>query len=210
MNLGLNVLVYSDENSAQSTISDILNNAEHTVTCADKTQTLLLKAVEASQPDALVIVLDSDTQNTATCLKSLATIHQLSPVPIVVFDDVFNVSVMSQLIASGVSAYVSGELEWTRVAEILTTAHARFKRSHALEAELVRTKEALASRKWVDQAKALLIEQRGMSEADAYATIRKMAMDSGQKIEDIAKNIVEMSHLWFSQELASKNTQQTG
>ena len=61
--------------------------------------------------------------------------------------------------------------------------------------ELTSAKRQLESRKWVDQAKALLIEKQNMTEQQAYGAIRKMAMDNGQKMEDVAKNLISMMQL---------------
>ena len=44
-------------------------------------------------------------------------------------------------------------------------------------------------RKIVDQAKAILIKSRGLSEADAYALLRRTAMNQNRKIAEIAQSL---------------------
>jgi len=42
------------------------------------------------------------------------------------------------------------------------------------------------------------MENKGMSENDAFHSMRKTAMDSGQKMEDVAKTIISiMKNLQF-------------
>ncbi|MEO2005904.1 MAG: ANTAR domain-containing protein, partial [Candidatus Poribacteria bacterium] len=47
-------------------------------------------------------------------------------------------------------------------------------------------RSALAERKAIDEAKALLMKKRGIDEPAAYVALRKAAMDSGRRIGDVA------------------------
>ena len=69
---------------------------------------------------------------------------------------------------------------------------ARFKAFHKLKDELNDTKHQLESRKSIDLAKRLLMKTNKVSEEQAFHSMRKTAMDTGQKLEDVAKTIVSM------------------
>ena len=51
-------------------------------------------------------------------------------------------------------------------------------------------KSELADRKRIDRAKAILMRTRGMSEPDAYALLRKTAMNQNRRIADIAESLI--------------------
>ena len=51
-------------------------------------------------------------------------------------------------------------------------------------------KIALEERKYVDQAKNIIMNKYNISEKEAYTYIRKTAMDKGCKIGEIAKFII--------------------
>ena len=51
--------------------------------------------------------------------------------------------------------------------------------------ELEEARSQLESRKLVDRAKGILMKTRGLSEADAYALLRKTAMNENRKIAEI-------------------------
>ena len=53
----------------------------------------------------------------------------------------------------------------------------------------------LEDRKVIDQAKAILIKSRGLSEADAYALLRTTAMNQNRKMVDIAQSLVTAAAL---------------
>lgn len=59
-----------------------------------------------------------------------------------------------------------------------------------LLSETITLKEALAARKIVEKAKGLLMKQQHISEDEAYALIRKKAMDTKKTMQDVAEAIV--------------------
>lgn len=56
--------------------------------------------------------------------------------------------------------------------------------------------QALQNRKQIDRAKGLLMEKRGLSEADAYAALRQQAMKQGVKLAEVARRIVPWPICW--------------
>ncbi|WP_135557172.1 ANTAR domain-containing response regulator [Paenibacillus cymbidii] len=55
--------------------------------------------------------------------------------------------------------------------------------------------QRIEERKWIDQAKAVLCEVKGISEAEAYEFLRKQAMKERKRIGDIAASIVKVYQL---------------
>lgn len=53
----------------------------------------------------------------------------------------------------------------------------------------------LEERKWVDQAKAILCEIKGISESEAYDFLRKQAMNERKRMGDVAASIVKVYQL---------------
>lgn len=59
-----------------------------------------------------------------------------------------------------------------------------------MESELSETKKALAERKQIERAKGMLMSTLGLTEVDAYKTMRSTAMEQKRKIIDVAENIL--------------------
>ncbi|WP_082053628.1 ANTAR domain-containing response regulator [Gordoniibacillus kamchatkensis] len=53
----------------------------------------------------------------------------------------------------------------------------------------------LEERKWIDQAKGILCEIKGISEAEAYDFLRKQAMNERKRMVDVATSIVKVYQL---------------
>ena len=67
----------------------------------------------------------------------------------------------------------------------------KYRQIKKMEKEFDKTKEALDDRKYVDRAKGLLMERRKMTEKEAYVYIRKLAMDKGNSMVEIAKTLLK-------------------
>lgn len=66
-------------------------------------------------------------------------------------------------------------------------------RMQGLRDELDDARRALDERKQVERAKQALMRDRQLSESEAYAALRKAAMDQGLSIEDVARRLLALS-----------------
>jgi response regulator NasT len=115
--------------------------------------------------------------------------------PIVMFTNDDDTSHVSEAVAAGVTAYIVDGLAPERIHPILTVAMARFRHQEALLAELDSARGELQDRKVIDRAKGLLMQRLGLSEPEAYARLRKAAMNKGVKLADIAQQMIDMAEL---------------
>ncbi|GLQ33976.1 two-component system response regulator [Amylibacter marinus] len=115
--------------------------------------------------------------------------------PVAMFVDQTDNQMMRAAIEAGVSAYVVDGLRKDRIKPVLETAVARFHAFARIKAELEATKTALAERKTIDRAKGLLMKSRDLSEDDAYALLRKTAMDQGRRVSEVAEALVTAAGL---------------
>ncbi len=147
----------------------------------------LVRCVRDAAPDVVIIDLGSPSRDT---LESLRAVSRDQPRPIVMFVDNSDDQMIEEAIRAGVSAYVIDGLSAKRVKPVLDVAIARFKEYQALRHELEKTKTSLNERKIVDRAKGILMEQRRISEDEAYKTLRKLAMDQNKRLVDVAQALV--------------------
>lgn len=149
-------------------------------------------AVERLDPEIIIIGADSPSRDT---LEHIAVMSQSSPRPIVLFTDDADRDRMQRAIRAGVSSYVVAGLSAPRLAPVLNVAVARFEADAALRAELAATRGELAERKTIERAKGILMSSRKLSEEAAYREMRKLAMDRGLRLAQIAERIIEARSL---------------
>lgn len=152
----------------------------------------LQSRVRECRPDVIIVDMDSPSRDT---LEQMRCIHRDQPKPIVMFSESEDRQLIQDAVQAGVSAYIVDGLGHKRVIPILEVAIARFNEFQNLRNELEETRVSLADRKRIDQAKALLMEQRGWTEKQAYQALRKMAMDRNLRMGQVAEQLVAMFEL---------------
>ena len=185
----LHILLIDENVQRAQSITAALDQSRYKISHLACSDAGLLKQVDQYQPDIIVIDIESPNRD---MLESLSTISSYNPKPVVMFSSQQDTQIINLSVQSGVSAYVVGNIDPQRVKPILDAAVARFRQFHKLKDELTQTKHQLESRMSIDQAKRLLMKSRGLSEEQAFHTMRKTAMDAGQKLEDVAKTIISM------------------
>ena len=145
----------------------------------------------ASEADPDVIVVDTAVADDDT----LDLVNRLAPEawPLVVFADESDSASLRSAIHGGVAGFVVRGADPDRLRPVLEVAIARFAKQRALLDELLEVKTALEDRKLLDRAKGLLMEKRSLSEHDAYAAMRKMAMDRSMRLVDVARRVIELA-----------------
>ncbi|MEQ9449418.1 MAG: ANTAR domain-containing protein, partial [Rhodospirillaceae bacterium] len=132
----------------------------------------LARKIEEIQPDVIFVDVDSPDRDT---LENMRSVSDVLPRPIVMFVEESGASLAEEALRAGVSAYIVDGLSEKRVKPILDVAILRFKVFQKMREELDKAKSDLASRKVVERAKGLLMEQRRLSEEDAYRLLRNTA-----------------------------------
>lgn len=117
------------------------------------------------------------------------------PLPLVIFANDPSEQSIHRAVRAGASAYVVDGLNAARIPAILQVAFARFQLMTDLRSELNVAQQKLAERKFVERAKGLLMKSRGLSEDEAYHTLRRMAMERNRRMGDVAKSVLEMAEL---------------
>jgi response regulator NasT len=185
----LRILLIDENQQRAESLTLALNNSRYKISHLASPNMSLLKQVDDIQPDIIVIDIESPSRD---ILESLSAISHYNPKPVVMFSAEQDTDTINQSIESGVSAYVVGDLQAERVKPILDAAVARFREFQKLKVELNDTKQQLASRNLIDQAKRLLMKKKNLSEDDAFKAMRKTAMDTGQKLNDVAKTLISL------------------
>lgn len=144
------------------------------------------------QPD--LIVVDAESQG-RDILEHVVMASRHERRPIVMFSDDEDTSHVRRAIAAGVSAYVAAGVPADKVKPVIDVAMARFEHEEKLRTELAEARNQLEERKVVDRAKGLLMTRQGLSEQDAYARLRKAAMDKGIKLADVAQRLLDAADL---------------
>ena len=101
------------------------------------------------------------------------------PLPIVMVTAYGERELVSRAVEAGVFGYLVKPFRETDLLPAIETARTRHQELVALREEADSLAEALAARKAIERAKGILMQREGLSEADAFARLRKASQISG-------------------------------
>jgi len=138
-------------------------------------------------PDVVLMELGNPSRDV---LEEYFAVSRALARPIAMFVDESDDEAIAASIDAGVSAYVVDGLSAHRIRPLIDVAVRRFNAFSRLQTDLAEARGRLADRDAIDKAKRILMDSRGITEPEAYAEIRKAAMNQARKIAEIADAIV--------------------
>ncbi|WEX11469.1 ANTAR domain-containing protein [Chelativorans sp. AA-79] len=188
----LSVLVI-DENTVRSAIIEAgLREAGYGKVHVVQDVNGIAQRIAEIEPDVIVIDLENPNRD---MLESMFNLSRAVRRPIAMFVDQSDAGAIEAAVDAGVSAYVVDGLRQERVKPIVDMAISRFNAYSRMARELEEARSELENRKLIERAKGILMRSRGVSEEEAYALLRRAAMNQNRKISEIAQSLILASGL---------------
>jgi len=181
------VLVAEDEALIRLDLVELLNDEGYEVVGqAGDGETAVAMAREL-EPDLVVMDIKMPVMSG---IEAAEIISDERIAPVVMLTAFSQRDLVEQAREAGVMAYVVKPFDASDVVPAIEMAMARFQELRAVEDEAADLQERLESRKLVDQAKGLLQDSFGMSEAEAFRWIQKQAMDMRKSMREVAEGVI--------------------
>jgi response regulator NasT len=94
---------------------------------------------------------------------------------------------------AGALAFLVKPFQRSDLVPAIEVAMGRFRELRTMTGEIDSLSEQLESRKFIERAKGVLIDEAGMSENDAFQFIQKTAMSQRSRMRDVADSILDGS-----------------
>ena len=188
----LSILIIDENRLRAAVIEDGLRDAGYAKLTVIHDVEGIARRITDIAPDVIVIDLENPNRD---MLESMFQLSRAVKRPIAMFVDRSDQAAIEAAVDAGVSAYVVDGLKRERVKPILDMAISRFNAFARMARELEDARSQLESRKLVDRAKGILMKTRGLSEAEAYALLRKTAMNQNRKISEISESLITAAGL---------------
>lgn len=186
-------IVIVDESPIRAAIlEDGLSEAGHVQVIRIEDMANLLARIYAIDPDVILIDLENPSRDV---LEQMFQVSRVVKRPVAMFVDQSDTASIQAAIDAGVSAYIVDGLKKERIKHILDMSIMRFNAFSRLEGELAQTKSALEERKVIDRAKGILMKAKNLTEEEAYALMRRTAMNENKKIVEIAQSIMTAAEM---------------
>ncbi|MBY6141907.1 ANTAR domain-containing protein [Leisingera daeponensis] len=152
----------------------------------------LARQIQMRDPDVVLIDIANPSRDV---LEELTLASGPKDRPVAIFADRSEDGLSAAAVEAGVSAYVVDGLQPARLKPVLDAAIARFRLFQRMRTELAEAKRALEERKVIDRAKGMVMKARGIGEDEAYALLRKAAMDQNKRVAEVAQALVTAAGL---------------
>ena len=192
MNQHLTVVVVEQNQERAFAIVDALKEAGDVDVSVIGNVSGLARKIATHSPDIVLIDIDNPSRD---MLEELTVASGPLERPVAMFVSGAAGGLAKAAVEAGVSAYVVDGLQAERIKPVIDTAIARFQVLRQMRTELAETRRALEDRKVIDRAKGLLMKAKGISEDEAYALIRKTAMNQNRRVAEVAEALVTASGL---------------
>ena len=184
----MRILVAEDETIIRLDLKALLERAGFDV-CAEARDGEEAVALAASeQPDLAILDVKMPELDGIEAARQILAER---PIPIVMLTAYGQDELVSRAVEAGVFGYLVKPFREQDLVPAIATARARHEELVAVRAEAESLQEALAARKAIERAKGLLMEKEGLSEADAFARLRKASQVSGRPLRVIAEAVID-------------------
>ena len=192
MSRNLTVVVVEQNRDRAIAIVDALKDSGDVDVFVIGSASGLARKIATHSPDIVLIDVDNPSRD---MLEELTVASGPMERPVAMFVSGAAGGLAKDAVEAGVSAYVVDGLQVERIKPVIDTAIARFQVLRQMRVELAETRRALEERKVIDRAKGLLMKAKGIQEDEAYALLRKTAMNQNRRVADVAEALVTASGL---------------
>ncbi|MCA0206268.1 ANTAR domain-containing response regulator [Pararhodobacter sp.] len=192
MTRGIDILVVEPDPTRARAVADALtaDGGCRVVILADVSS--LARRIAEMNPDVVLIDMENPSRDVIEDLSLAAGPKERA---VALFAPGGDTALMRAAIEAGVSAYVAEGVRPEVLRPVIDLAIAQFGQMQRLRTELEATRRALEERKLIDRAKGILMRARGLSEDEAYALLRKTAMDQKKRLAEVAAALVTAAGL---------------
>jgi two-component system, response regulator PdtaR len=181
------ILVAEDETIIRLDLIELLKNAGHDVCAEARDGSEAVELAREHEPDLAILDVKMPKLDG---IEAARRIMDERPIPIVMLTAYGQSELVGRAVEAGVFGYLVKPFRESDLLPAIQTASARHEELAALREEAESLSEALAARKSIERAKGLLMAKENLSEADAFARLRKASQVSGRPLKVIADAVI--------------------
>jgi two-component system, response regulator PdtaR len=184
----IRVLIAEDEALIRLDLKEMLEEEGYTVVAeVGDGQQAVEQALEL-HPDLVILDIQMPVLDGLSAADQIAS-NRIAPV--IVLTAFSQRELVERARDAGAMAYLVKPFSKNDLVPAIEVARARFAEMTALDAEVRTLEERLETRKIVEQAKGRLMEQQGITEAEAFRWIQRTAMNQRTSMKALAQSILE-------------------
>ncbi|MDQ8022822.1 MAG: ANTAR domain-containing protein [Moraxellaceae bacterium] len=188
----LKVLVIDELGSRARELCEGLAEAGYGVSAILRDMASVADSIRDHDADLILVHTDSPRPDG---LAQLAALQHATPRPVLMFATDSSETAIRAAMRAGASAYIVDGLYVERLAVLVRVSMARFDEHQSLKRERDDAARKLSERVTIERAKGVLMKARGLDEDEAYHSLRRLAMERGKRLGDVANDVLATADL---------------
>ncbi len=180
------VLIAEDEALIRMDLREMLEEEGHEVVGEARDGAEAIALATELRPDVVFMDINMPGVSGIEAAEHIGAEHIAPVVMVTAFSQA---GYVAEATAAGAMAYVVKPFTRADIVPAMTLAAARYAEANALADEVADLTERLETRKLVDKAKGVLMA-RGMTEAEAFRRLQKLAMDRRKTLREVAEAVL--------------------
>jgi len=182
----LRILIAEDESIIRLGLKRMLEEMGHTVVAANDGASAV-ELARRTQPDLAILDVRMPRLDGIQAAEAMVAER---PMPIILLTAYSDHKVIERARSAAILAYLVKPLREETLRPAIELARARFTEQQALAEEREAAAEALVTRDLVEQAKRILMERDGLTEAEAFQRIHRASRASRRSMRATAEAII--------------------
>lgn len=190
------VVIAEDEAIIRLDLKEILQSAGYQVVGETARGDEAVALVDAHRPDLVILDVKMPGMDGLRAARQITSRHKVAVLVLTAFSQR---NLIEDARDAGVAAYLVKPFRRTELLPAIESVLTRCRQEWAIDEEVASAgddgaaEDKIATRRIVDEAKALLMDRDGLSEGDAFSFVQQTAMRSRAKMREIAQRIVDGS-----------------
>ena len=184
----IRVLIAEDEALIRLDLKEMLEEEGYSVVAEVGDGQQAVDQAQELQPDLVILDIQMPVLDGLSAAEQIAA-SRIAPV--IVLTAFSQRELVERARDAGAMAYLVKPFSKNDLVPAIEVARARFAEMTALDGEVRTLEERLETRKIVEQAKGRLMEQQGLTEAEAFRWIQRTAMNQRTSMKALAQSILE-------------------
>ena len=148
----------------------------------------MLELVAATDPDVVILDIKMPGMDGIEVARRIARSHDAAVVILTAFSQR---DLIDQAIEAGALAYLVKPFQRSELVPAVEIARARHREMRALTDQAQTLADRLEARKTIDRARGVLMDEAGLTEADAFRFIKQAAMNERASMVDVACQVLD-------------------
>ncbi len=183
----LKVLIADDDPIIRLDLKQMLENLDYEVVAEAGDGQQAVTSARESNPDVCILDVKMPVMDG---IEAVSIITEENIAPTILLTAYSDRELVDRAKDAGVFAYLVKPFKPSDLPPAIEVARSRYEQNLQLNKEVSSLEEKLETRKLIDRAKGILMDEHGLNESDAYRRIQLQSMNLRKSMKEVAEAII--------------------